>query len=1155
MVKYIFSILLLFASLTLSGQTTYYIDPAGHDDTGDGSVGNPWLTLRKATTTVTTGNTIHVNAGTYVETLQSPLAAGVSIIGEGITSILTAPALTGSPLILLQGAAEGENGNQSISYLYFDGSDTTSYAAISIYGRKNVSVHHCTFVDWKEWAVLFCCKLAHVNGAPTTYAEDNSFYNNIVTNCSRYTTFGKGALNISGQKDVLIEYNTISSGGRPKSATNKQTEGYLIKAYPNEGYNKGITIRYNTLTTHPNMNIFRFAIEMLNVLGGADIHHNIIRGTLDFGNPGTGVGINRTTGYTYGAMIYENNFDNYTLQDSLGHKIFGVDLEGDIDGGVYIQRNIFTNCASGIVTSQTTGKTVDSVFIENNVINGLGLLNYANYGSGIAITSSAPHDAVYSNITIINNSINAGTLGKSPQYGIYVYTGSGSSTNFIIRNNITRGFTKITDTSRGIRVYTSTIDYINIDNNIIWDTDGIANDISYEGNTLTNDTETDNLEGYDPLFISELNLRLQAGSPAINAGYDTGLTTDADGNARSDIDIGAFEYLSIPIPVTGLGWEPVLSHRDFKGKINIANTWMINGSPVTATAAELNSLSAVAADTMGLSNRIDLKADTVDQAFTGTTEMEDLTITGSIATPTSVTTSSLLTDVLQVGATGATIDGIIRVLDGFQIWDGATQLSPDIPTGGYAELGDYAVMLTDLGQLYNVLDYGAVGDSLTDDTDAIQSCIDAAEAETVHRATIYFPPGIYRISDTLEIHGAANPYYSISLRGEGYNSVIFNGGTTATMSIDSASYFRIDGLCFLGNGGSYGEGATGKEALLLRSVSYVVLENVFIMRNGGNGIDCIARCWGLKFEGCRIMRNAGDGVRAVYDANDGWGSNANTMSFTNCIISNNADDGIKWAGASGFSALGNSIEYNKGSGIQIGAVDALSNSTSVFIQGNYFEENDSSQVYMVAENSGPRYVSGVVIEANIFVDAGTNATLNALVKHVVHGGTDYYTLYNSRIGNNHYYKAGATVTKSISLYRPKPDVIVDMGSDYQDFADFEELPATSYAIVEYLGERMTKPIAANVTADGGITAAMLFPQIYFSGSGAIDITADPQIVDGFRGQRIRIWGNSDTNTLTLDDGTGLKLNGGAQCVLGIDDVIELEFTQNGDWCELYRSDN
>lgn len=56
------------------------------------------------------------------------------------------------------------------------------------------------------------------------------------------------------------------------------------------------------------------------------------------------------------------------------------------------------------------------------------------------------------------------------------------------------------------------------------------------------------------------------------------------------------------------------------------------------------------------------------------------------------------------------------------------------------------------------------------------------------------------------------------------------------------------------------------------------------------------------------------------------------------------------------------------------------------------------------------------------------------------------------------------------------------------------------------------------------------------------------------GQIITIIGSSDSNTLTLDDGTGLRLTG--QCVLGISDNITLLYEGTiGDWIEISRSNN
>jgi len=103
----------------------------------------------------------------------------------------------------------------------------------------------------------------------------------------------------------------------------------------------------------------------------------------------------------------------------------------------------------------------------------------------------------------------------------------------------------------------------------------------------------------------------------------------------------------------------------------------------------------------------------------------------------------------------------------------------------------------------------------------------------------------------------------------------------------------------------------------------------------------------------------------------------------------------------------------------------------------------------------------------------------------------------------------------------------------------------------------TPSATQNITAAGGITTAMLLLgyEIRVAGNGgAIDITANPQIADGTNGQIIEIAGTHDTNTLKLDDGTGLKLVGAASITLGKGDRICLTYNASDDlWYERFRA--
>jgi Head domain of trimeric autotransporter adhesin len=93
----------------------------------------------------------------------------------------------------------------------------------------------------------------------------------------------------------------------------------------------------------------------------------------------------------------------------------------------------------------------------------------------------------------------------------------------------------------------------------------------------------------------------------------------------------------------------------------------------------------------------------------------------------------------------------------------------------------------------------------------------------------------------------------------------------------------------------------------------------------------------------------------------------------------------------------------------------------------------------------------------------------------------------------------------------------------------------------------TDTISANssyivIASSGGIVALSSNPQI-----------STTNIVDG---TEIDIWGSSDTNTITLLDGNGIKLNSNVAFTLGLDDMIRFKYRAvSGYWCEKFRSDN
>lgn len=170
---------------------------------------------------------------------------------------------------------------------------------------------------------------------------------------------------------------------------------------------------------------------------------------------------------------------------------------------------------------------------------------------------------------------------------------------------------------------TGTIDYFNIKNNIFYQADyscfysyaplpAVSIDYNLYYNTEGDIGNIDNTNSYptlaawqaatsqevygvngDPLFTSSTDFTLTSGSPAINTGADVGITYDYAANARPQniyYDIGAYEYTSAPVATTGLGWEPVLSKRNFKDDVNFDKGFSVDNIPIVFNNGSLTIL-------------------------------------------------------------------------------------------------------------------------------------------------------------------------------------------------------------------------------------------------------------------------------------------------------------------------------------------------------------------------------------------------------------------------------------------------------------------------------------------------------------------------------------------------------------------------------------
>lgn len=147
-----------------------------------------------------------------------------------------------------------------------------------------------------------------------------------------------------------------------------------------------------------------------------------------------------------------------------------------------------------------------------------------------------------------------------------------------------------------------------------------------------------------------------------------------------------------------------------------------------------------------------------------------------------------------------------------------------------------AMLLLGGNSMFNVTDYGAVGDGITDDTISINTAISAAIANG--GGTIYFPMGKYLVSDTISI---AN--HNIYLAGDGmYLSVIYrtgNYGNTVEFIGDAGSGAPVSNigvrdLCFQSNGLT-----TSGSHILFDGATRVQCSGIFMLQ-GFVGMTCKA---------------------------------------------------------------------------------------------------------------------------------------------------------------------------------------------------------------------------------------------------------------------------------------------------------------------------
>lgn len=223
------------------------------------------------------------------------------------------------------------------------------------------------------------------------------------------------------------------------------------------------------------------------------------------------------------------------------------------------------------------------------------------------------------------------------------------------------------------------------------------------------------------------------------------------------------------------------------------------------------------------------------------------------------------------------------------IYDGSDYVLTDVDKEEIAEIASELVNVPKpRNNVKNVKDYGAVGDGTTDDTDSISAAI----SDLGYGDTLYFPEGVYRVSNI-------NLKSNMIIQGSGWCSVIqlldatydYHGRNNC-LNIENVNNIIIRDIKLDGTRSTQQATAPSQDGRLngihIRHASEIMIENVWMYNNGYHG--CIMTyATNVVFERCKSTDN---GFRPIHGHTQIY-----NCRVSNCLCENN---GLGLTGGSGF---------------------------------------------------------------------------------------------------------------------------------------------------------------------------------------------------------------------------------------------------------------
>jgi hypothetical protein len=625
---------LLLVTISFSA-TTWYVSTTGNDATGDGSAGNPYLTLNKTIKTAVAGDTILVADGTYHDLSYSNVFKSLYI-----DKALIVRASNYSKVFVSVNAS-------AVDYVFYINSDGVVLDGMVLNGfgdqddaERGVYIYqgksYINLTNLELWNLTTSSIEFRSNGCPTTGVNNVIISNTTFINASQYHIFFAGSCheNITILNNTIyfgyanIEYGIVSTVG---TATPKNTvienntfnfvtvnsawssNAILLQTTVPTSGQKDAKIKGNYFgnSTNPFVGTPVYFVNMVNMSIYNNTFHAINTST-------TSRYAVYLLGYADNTTIANNTFGSIDRNSSMNQSAIRADDASNIivaNNTFYLGMNAYGIWMMASSRAVNTSRIENNSFYEqgpfqmraiylNSTIYNLSDFIIHNNEFGSATTPLYGYGVYASNAVNLNITHNRFFMNESPAYdsGIYLIN---NATRAYIQNNTFGSSTYYTNLTSGTAIEIMNAQESKIFNNTVY-----SENTTYSVKLKANNSDVLGPLIEENLFLSNKNYSIYgiyidiAGSNSI---YDVRIHNNSFGSSTSNypksaiysqttsrVNVTANRFFvqdnpltTGPIYFTGVTDNVTVENNTFGSSINHAN---LSGTAMVQILSSENAL-------------------------------------------------------------------------------------------------------------------------------------------------------------------------------------------------------------------------------------------------------------------------------------------------------------------------------------------------------------------------------------------------------------------------------------------------------------------------------------------------------------------------------------------------------------------------------------